>query len=245
MLKTLETLQLMSIWNLGLSLLLSYLVGSIPFGWLVVKIASGKDIRNIASGRTGGTNAMRAAGFLAGLFTAGLDVLKGFSTYWIVAWLAPGNQWVKVAAALLAILGHNYSVFLIERGSHGQLKLRGGAGGAPCLGGAIAVGGPWMILILPLAALTYLLIGYASVTTISIAVLAMLISVVQAAFFGVTWVNVLYGAIAIGVVLWALRPNLQRLRDGNERAVGLRALWQMRGSAKKAAPPQRSQDRQS
>ncbi|HWQ03724.1 MAG TPA: glycerol-3-phosphate acyltransferase [Longilinea sp.] len=234
----------MSIWNLGLALLLSYLVGAIPFGWLVVKIASGKDIRKVASGRTGGTNAMRAAGFLAGLFTAGLDVLKGFSTYWIVGWLAPGNEWVKVAAALLAILGHNYSVFLIERGTHGQLQLRGGAGGAPCLGGAIAIGGPVMILILPLAALAYLLIGYASVTTISIAVLAMLISIVQAAFFGGEWVHVLYGVLAIGVVLWALRPNIQRLRDGNERAVGLRALWRKRAAAKQSTPPHGPQSKQ-
>ncbi|MRR30251.1 glycerol-3-phosphate acyltransferase, partial [bacterium] len=72
----------MTIWNIGLALLLAYLAGAIPFGWVVVKIASGKDIRTVESGRTGGTNAMRAAGFLAGLFTAGLDVLKGFSTYW-------------------------------------------------------------------------------------------------------------------------------------------------------------------
>ena len=115
----------MTIWNIGLALLLSYLVGSIPFGWLVVKIASGKDIRTVESGRTGGTNAMRAAGFLAGLFTAGLDVLKGISTAWIAGWLVPGNDWVKVAAALLAIIGHNYSVFLIEKTTHGRVRLGG------------------------------------------------------------------------------------------------------------------------
>jgi len=56
----------MTIWNIGLALLLAYLVGSIPFGWLVVKIASGKDVRTVESGRTGGTNAMRAAGFWPG-----------------------------------------------------------------------------------------------------------------------------------------------------------------------------------
>jgi glycerol-3-phosphate acyltransferase PlsY len=230
----------MTIWNIGLALLLSYVVGAIPFGWLVVKVASGKDIRNIESGRTGGTNAMRAAGFLAGLFTAGLDVFKAFSTYWIVSWLAPGNDWIKVAAALLAILGHNYSVFLIERGSHGKLQLRGGAGGAPCLGGAVAVGGPLMFLILPLAALVYVLVGYASVTTISIAVLAMVISAFLAVFYHVTWVNVLYGAISIGVVVWALRPNLKRLREGNERAVGLRVYLRKRAAQKQAASEKES-----
>ncbi|GAP14105.1 acyl-phosphate glycerol-3-phosphate acyltransferase [Longilinea arvoryzae] len=230
----------MTIWNIGLALLLSYLIGAFPSGWFVVKIASGKDVRRVESGRTGGTNAMRAAGFLAGLFTAALDVFKGFSTGWIVHWLTPGNTWVLVAAPLVAILGHNYSVFLIERGSHGKLQLRGGAGGAPCLGGAIAVGGPAMLLILPLAALVFVLIGYASVTTISIAVLAMLISIVQAVFFGGSWLHVLYGLIAIGLVMWSLRPNLKRLRDGNERVVGLRAYFRKRAAEKRAANSQDS-----
>lgn len=224
----------MIIWNVGLALLLSYLVGSIPFGWVVVKVASGKDIRTVESGRTGGTNAMRAAGFLAGLFTAGLDVLKGISTAWITGWLVPGNDIVKVAAALLAILGHNYSIFLIDKTTHGQVRLGGGAGGAPCLGGAVAVGGPAMFLILPLAALVFVLIGYASVTTISVAVLAMVISIIQSAFFGSPWIYVAYGFISIGIVLWALRPNLKRLRDGTERAVGLRAFLRKRKEKEKS-----------
>ena len=58
-------------------LLLAYIIGSIPFGWLIVKMKTGKDIRVIESGRTGGTNAMRAAGFWAGLLTAIMDILKG------------------------------------------------------------------------------------------------------------------------------------------------------------------------
>lgn len=232
----------MMIWNIGLALVLSYLVGAIPFGWVVVKIASGKDIRSVASGRTGGTNAMRAAGFLAGLFTVLLDAFKAFSTYWIAGWLAPGNDWVKVAAALLAIVGHNYSVFLIERGSHGRLQLRGGAGGAPCMGGAVAVSGPVMFLILPVAALVYLLVGYASLTTISVAVMALVISVFLAIFYHASWVLVLYGAISIGVVVWALRPNLQRLREGNERAVGLRAYLRKRAAEKQSASSGKPRD---
>lgn len=230
----------MTIWNIGLALLLSYLIGAFPSGWFVVKIASGKDVRTVESGRTGGTNAMRAAGFLAGLCTAALDVFKGFSTGWIVNWLTPGNHWLLVAAPLAAILGHNYSVFLIERGSHGKLQLRGGAGGAPCLGGALAVGGPLMLLIVPFAALVFALIGYASVTTISIAVSAMLIAIFQAAFQGGSWVHVIYGAVSIGLVMWSLRPNLKRLREGNERVVGLRAYLRKRAAAKKSADSQDS-----
>jgi glycerol-3-phosphate acyltransferase PlsY len=58
-------------------LIASYLIGSIPMGLISVKVMTGKDIRDIQSGRTGGTNAMRAAGFGVGLFTAIADIAKG------------------------------------------------------------------------------------------------------------------------------------------------------------------------
>ncbi len=64
-------------------ILLAYIFGSIPFGLLIVKLTTGKDIRQVASGRTGGTNAMRAAGLGVGLLTATLDVLKGASSVWV------------------------------------------------------------------------------------------------------------------------------------------------------------------
>ncbi len=57
-------------------IILSYVIGSIPFGFLVVKTFSGRDVRDVGSGRTGGTNAMRAAGVPAGVLTAVLDTLK-------------------------------------------------------------------------------------------------------------------------------------------------------------------------
>lgn len=210
-------------WTIGLALLFSYLLGSVPFGLLIVKIASGKDIRSVESGRTGGTNAMRAAGFLAGLTTAAFDLSKGAATALIVDQFAPDLPWVRVAAALLAIIGHNYSVFLIEKTTHGRLRLRGGAGGATALGGSVALWPPAGLIILPLVVLTYIFIGYASVTTISITVFATLVFTVRAALGLSPWVYALYGVAALLIVLWALRPNIQRLREGTERPVGLRA----------------------
>jgi glycerol-3-phosphate acyltransferase PlsY len=215
-------------WMIALVFVLSYLAGAIPFGLLVVWVFSGKDIRSIESGRTGGTNAMRAAGFIAGLLTAALDVLKGVSTAWIAAWLAPGLPWVQVVAALMAILGHNYSIFLIEEKIGGGIRLRGGAGGAPALGGAIALWPPSAMIILPLGALTYILIGYASVTTMSVAFFAGIIFFVRAVQGIGPWEYVLYGVAALLIVMWALRPNLARLAAGTERVVGLRALWKKR-----------------
>src|SRR5512135_3122561 len=96
-------------------LLLAYLIGSIPFGWIIVKLFSGKDIRNVESGRTGGTNAMRAAGVWAGLATAMFDVLKGVGAVFFTHILVAGSHvWLDVLAPFLSIVGHNYSAFLVE-----------------------------------------------------------------------------------------------------------------------------------
>lgn len=210
--------------NIILVLVLAYLMGSIPFGFFVVKIINGRDVLKIASGRTGGTNAMRAAGVGAGVITAGLDVLKGAATAWVVSWLAPQMPWVQVGAALLAIIGHNYSIFLIHR-KDGKWALRGGAGGATALGGAIALWNPIALIILPIALIVYLFIGYASVTTMSIAFIAMVVFIVRAIMGLSPWAYVLYGAFALFVLVWALRPNIKRLKEGTERVVGLRAKW--------------------
>jgi len=213
-------------WLIVFVLVLSYLAGAIPFGLLIVWVFNGKDLRGIESGRTGGTNAMRAAGLIAGLLTAGLDVLKGFSTSWIVAWLAPGQPLLSVAAGLCAILGHNYSIFLIEEKIGGGVRLRGGAGGAPALGAAMALWPQAGLFILPLGVLVYVLIGYASVTTMSVGLIASLVFLVRTIQGVSPWEYILYGIGALGIVMYALRPNLKRLREGTERPVGLRAYLQ-------------------
>jgi glycerol-3-phosphate acyltransferase PlsY len=210
--------------NVLLVVFIAYLMGSIPFGFFVVKLINGRDVRQVESGRTGGTNAMRAAGVGAGVLTATLDVMKGAATAWVVTWLAPHQPWVQVAAALLAIIGHNYSIFLLHR-KDGKWALRGGAGGATALGGAIALWNPIAFIILPVAFLIYLFIGYASVTTMSIAFIAMIIFIIRAIMGLSPWVYVVYGALALLVLVWALRPNIKRLIAGTERVVGLRAKW--------------------
>jgi len=206
-----------------LSLPLAYLIGSIPSGLLVVKIATGKDVREIESGRTGGTNAMRAAGPLAGLFTALLDVFKGAGAVWVGQSLFSSPDWIVAMNGLLAILGHNYSAFLVERNEDGKLHFRGGAGGATTLGVAIGLWVNSWLVILPIAGLVYLLGGYASLTTISIALSTLGIFTLKA-ITGVTpWVYAIFGAASVGTVLVALKPNIQRLKEGTERHVNLLA----------------------
>ncbi len=206
-----------------LTLPLAYLIGSIPSGLLVVKAATGKDLRQIESGRTGGTNAMRAAGPLAGLFTAILDISKGAAAIWVGRSLFSGPDWIIALNGLLAIIGHNYSAFLLKRGEDGKLHFRGGAGGATTLGVAIGLWVNSWLIILPIAFLVYLLIGYASVTTISIALSTAGIFTVKALQGLMPWIYAGLGLAAVAVVMIALRPNLKRLKEGTERRVNLLA----------------------
>jgi glycerol-3-phosphate acyltransferase PlsY len=208
-------------------LLLAYLIGSIPFGLIIVKFSTGKDIRSVESGRTGGTNAMRAAGVWAGLTTALFDVLKGVFAVIVSHLLVTGGHvWIDVLAPLLSIIGHNYSAFLIERGENGRLRFRGGAGGAPCLGGSIGLWLPSLFVIVPLGGLIYYFGGYASITTMSVALLSTLVFAYRAWLGLNPWQYAIYGLLASLALGWSLKPNIKRLFEGKERVVGLRAKKQ-------------------
>jgi glycerol-3-phosphate acyltransferase PlsY len=203
-------------------IVLAYVFGSIPFGLLIVKLKTGKDIRDVESGRTGGTNAMRAAGFWAGFITAMLDILKGAAAVWAAQLVAPGNHWVHVLAPLAAILGHNHSIFLPERAENGKIiRLRGGAGGAPSVGGAIGLWPGSVLIILPLGMLTFFTIGIASVTTMAVAFFAIVVFAIRASQGLMPWIDVWYGVGAELLLIWALRPNLKKLFAGQERIVKL------------------------
>lgn len=216
-------------------ILAAYLIGSIPFGLIIVKLSTGKDIRSIESGRTGGTNALRAAGAWAGLATGIFDVLKGVLAVWLTKWLMSGAQlWVQVLAPVAAIIGHNYSVYLPERNEKGRWRLRGGAGGAPCLGGSIGLWAPSALIIIPLGLLVWYFVGYASLTTLSIALISVFVFTVRAWLVGLPaapWEYVIYGMLSLLALVWALRPNISRLMRGNERLVGLRARLKARREA--------------
>jgi glycerol-3-phosphate acyltransferase PlsY len=203
--------------------LLSYLVGSIPFGLLIVRLRTGKDIRQVESGRTGGTNAMRAAGFWAGFATATLDLLKSAATVWLARVFFPDMYWLHVLAPVAAVVGHNYSIFLMERNPSGSIRLRGGAGGAPACGGATGLWFYSLFIIVPVGILILFGVGYASVATLSVGVVAALIFAYLAAIGVTPWVYVFYGILVEVVLIIALLPNIRRLMNGTERLVGWRA----------------------
>ena len=197
----------------------AYVMGSVPFGVLIVRISTGLDLRHLHSGRTGGTNAMRAAGLWAGAGTALADALKGAGAVWLARGLTGGMAWVEVLAA---VLGHNYSIFLLER-RDGVIRLRGGAGGAPTVGAAFGLWALSPLIVIPLSLLVLMGIGYASVATMSTGL------IITAAF---TWAAragyipgeyIAFGLLVEILLLVALRPNIRRLVDGTERVVGWRA----------------------
>ena len=212
------------------AIILSYVLGSVPFGLLIVKLRTGKDVRQIESGRTGGTNVMRAAGFWSGFVTAILDILKAATTVWMARAFGLG-VWVEVFAPLAAILGHNYSIFLAEW-KDGKLRLRGGAGGAASVGGALGLWVPSILIIFPIGLLIFFAVGYASVTTMSAALIAMVIFLVRWILGASPWQYILYGLVAEILLIWALRPNIKRLIEGKERLHGWRAKGQKWGDGK-------------
>jgi glycerol-3-phosphate acyltransferase PlsY len=202
---------------------MGYLLGSIPNGLIIVKLTTGKDVRNIESGRTGGTNVMRAAGFWAGLATALLDMAKAALAVQLARWVFPGNHWLEIAAPIMAILGHNYSIFLASRDEDGKLHLHGGAGGAACVGGSLGLWPPSVLFILPMGLFFLFIVGYASLATISVALFSTLLFTYRAAVGPSPWVYAVFGVIASLLLTWELRDNIRRLLAGKERIVGLRA----------------------
>ncbi|GAB4525936.1 MAG: glycerol-3-phosphate 1-O-acyltransferase PlsY [Anaerolineales bacterium] len=209
-------------------LIVSYLLGAIPSGLLVVKLTTGKDVRTIESGRTGGTNAMRAAGFWAGLATAIFDILKSALAVRLAVLAAPQVPWLHILAPVAAVIGHNYSIYLTERDERGKLRLRGGAGGAPAAGGAMGLWWPSVFIIVPMGFALVFGVGYASVATMSVGVVSILIFSARAALGLSPWTYVWYGLLVEILLVWALRPNIKRLINGTERLVGWRAKRQER-----------------
>jgi glycerol-3-phosphate acyltransferase PlsY len=199
--------------------IIGYILGSIPFGLLIVKMKTGKDVRNVESGRTGGTNVVRAAGLGAGLLTAFLDILKGATSVWVAEAILPEHHLIHILAPLAAILGHNYSLFLIRRDEDGKLRFHGGAGGAPALGGAMGLWLPMLPIVLAAGALIWFTIGIASLTTMAIGLVVTIVFAIYSWQGLLEPVNILYGVIAELFLIWALRPNIKKLLAGNERVV--------------------------
>ena len=186
---------------------LGYLMGSIPVGYLVVKLVKGIDLRQYGSGHTGGTNVWRAAGLWPAGLTALGDFLKGMIAV-LIARAVLGNSVGEVLVGVAAVVGHNWSVFL---------GWRGGAGTATNLGVISALSLPVALALIVAALLVAVVSRYASVASLAVAILAPTIFLILALFAHHPLRHAIYGLLTGAIVVLALRHNIVRLLTGTER----------------------------
>ena len=194
-----------------LALAIAYLLGSIPFGYLLVRWRTGTDVRASGSGNIGATNVLRTTGRLAGAATLVLDVVKGYAAVAIAGHLTGSNQLWMSAAALAVMAGHAYPVFL---------RFQGGKAVATFCGAFLR------LTPVPLAAAVVVFLAVAAWTRhISLG------SIVAAATFPLaawliaqaSWPVLGAAVLAAAFVIYRHRSNIQRLRKGSEHTFSLGA----------------------
>ena len=185
------------------ALLIGYLLGSIPWGILLTRIAGAGDLRAIGSGNIGATNVLRTGRKGLAAATLLLDLLKGAAAVWIVAALYPGEELVAGAAAFI---GHCYPLWL---------RFRGGKGVATMMGVVVALS--------PIAGLVYAIVWLGLLATLRISSVAGMAAAVAApvaaAAVGRLDLVVLFLGLAL-IVLWKHRENITRLVAGQEPRIG-------------------------
>ena len=188
---------------------LAYLMGSFPGGYLLGKLW-GVNVLKFASGRTGGTNVLRAAGAAAGLLTGALDVGKGFLAVWLAGQIT-GSPLAASLAGGAVVLGHCYSVFL---GFHG------GGGVATSLGALGAIYFPLGVALLVLLVVIIALSRMASVGSLTVATLMPITLLILGLLGTLPLIYTLYGVLAWMVIVYSHLPNIRRLIAGTERRLG-------------------------
>jgi acyl phosphate:glycerol-3-phosphate acyltransferase len=188
-----------------------YLCGSLTFGYWLVRLFRGEDIRTKGSGNVGATNVWRVYGTQLGLPAAVLDTAKGFVPAF-AATMAIGHG-TGVLAGAAAMLGHWRPIFLGFQKGGKMVATAGGAflGVAPLVGAAGA--GVWILV--------FALTRYASVASIVAAASLPL----SAWLFGYPWPVIAFGAAAGAGVVFLHRANIQRLRRGEESRSTLWRRW--------------------
>jgi acyl phosphate:glycerol-3-phosphate acyltransferase len=187
--------------------IVAYLLGAIPFGFILVRVFQKSDIRQTGSGNIGATNVYRKSKW-AGILTLLLDGGKGYLAVMIAAWLGGDRDW-QAAAALLAILGHVFTVFL---------GFKGGKGVATGCGAFLAVSPPAVGCALIVFVLTVALSRYISLASI----LGTAAFPLCAVAFHEPLSVVIWAAMGGAVIIIKHHSNIRRLIAGTENRFALR-----------------------
>ena len=187
-----------------LVILIAYLIGAIPFGFLLVRLTTGKDVRASGSGNIGATNVLRTTGRAAGVATLLLDIAKGFFAVFLAAKMTGDDPWWTSLAALAVMAGHAFPVFL---------KFRGGKAVASFIGAFL------YLTPLPLAAVLVLFVMTVAATRAISAG-----SIMAAGTFPLgVWLilhppaPVLIASLIAGAfIVYRHKSNIERLRAGSE-----------------------------
>jgi glycerol-3-phosphate acyltransferase PlsY len=185
-------------------MVVAYVLGAIPFGYLLVKWKTGSDVRGSGSGNIGATNVLRTTGRAAGIATLLLDIGKGYLAVWLAGRFTAGDPAWMSAAALAVMAGHAYPVFL---------RFQGGKAVASFIGAFLC------LTPLPMVAILLVFVGVVAWTRhISMG------SIVAAAVFplGVWLIQksplpVVFSALVAGVfIIYRHKSNITRLHQGSE-----------------------------
>lgn len=187
---------------------IGYLLGSIPFGFLLVKARRGEDIRASGSGNIGAANVTRNAGFALGALTLLLDGGKGYLAVWLAArWSGGHAPWIASAAAL-AVAGHVFPIWL---------RFRGGKGVATALGAFLAISPEAIAAAAVVWIVVVLVRGYSSLgSIIAIAAMPVLIYGFYAPHHAPPLSVTLAAVLVSLLVLAKHRANMRRLMAGEE-----------------------------
>jgi acyl phosphate:glycerol-3-phosphate acyltransferase len=189
-------------------LLVAYSLGSIPFGLLLAKLFGNADVRKAGSGNIGAANVARVAGPLAGILTLVLDTAKGAAAVLLAARFTHESAAWMMLAALAALVGHCFSVWL---------KFKGGKGVATALGVFLALCTPAALAALLLFALVAACWRYVSLGSISAAAAMPLLMYFLWAPHHAPPLIITFGSLAATVlVVYQHRANIQRLVRGEE-----------------------------
>ena len=201
-----------------LALVLAYFLGSIPFGHIIVKLKTGKDVRASGSGATGATNVLRTAGKMLGILTFALDIVKGVVAVLAARWLTGvgwgDTTWLVAGAAMLATIGHIFPVWL---------GFKAGKGVATGLGVFLAIAPlaalcAFALFILIVAKTRYISLGSIIGTVVMIPLILL--------WNGWVWPNpflpqmLVAIAVVAGLIVAKHRDNIKRLMAGTENKFG-------------------------